>query len=112
MIRWQLSTPILGVVTFLYTGQDTLGSINSAIIANIIGSLLFFFIDLFIFSKGNLTTQWEVLENDKCHDCNKIGRLYRLALAPKYNRINNNPEFRCESCSVKKYNQLKNNGKI
>ena len=44
-LRWQLSTPILWpVVHYLGTG------ITSIIIANLIGSIIFFWVDKYIFS--------------------------------------------------------------
>lgn len=112
MVRWQLSTPILGIVTYWYTGNNPLDSLGSAFVANIIGSLIFFWVDLIIFSRNTLPTQWEVLENDTCCDCGKIARVYRLALTPKYNRINNSPEYRCEKCSIEKFNNLKERNQI
>ena len=46
LLRWQLSTPILAVVTarFAY-----LGYWQAAIIANLIGGIIFFWIDRLIF---------------------------------------------------------------
>lgn len=107
MIRWQLSTPILGIVTYWFTHQNPLNSLGSAFVANIIGSLIFFWVDVFIFLRNTLTTQWEVIETGTCCDCKNEARLYRLVLTPKYNRINSIPKFRCEKCSIKKFNQLK-----
>ena len=49
MFRWQLSTPILGLVSYLMLGKAG-DSFSSAFIANIIGSLIFFWVDIFIFS--------------------------------------------------------------
>jgi hypothetical protein len=49
MFRWQLSTPILGFITYLFSGR--IDSMLSAAIANIAGSLIFFWIDLYTFSK-------------------------------------------------------------
>ena len=46
LLRWQLSTPILAIVTarFAY-----LGYWQAAIIANLIGGIIFFWIDRLIF---------------------------------------------------------------
>lgn len=50
LIRWQLSTPILYVcISFLPFNDD----LTKTIIANLIGGLLFFWIDKIIFSKGS-----------------------------------------------------------
>ena len=49
ILRWQLSTPILALITYLTI--DNIGSFNSAVLANFIGSLIFFNIDKLIFKK-------------------------------------------------------------
>ena len=49
LIRWQLSTPILGLVLYCLSDFNML---VSTIIANLIGGLLFFWVDRFIFNKG------------------------------------------------------------
>ncbi|NLA38893.1 MAG: hypothetical protein GX882_05860 [Methanomicrobiales archaeon] len=47
LIRWQLSTPILAGVLYLLAG---LGALTATIIANLIGGLIFFWVDRFIFT--------------------------------------------------------------
>jgi len=54
MIRWQLSTPILALIPYFLLKIDITNFWISAFIANLIGSLVFFKIDEYIFSK-NLT---------------------------------------------------------
>ena len=49
LLRWQASTPILAVVTYYLASYD---AVVSAVIANLIGGLLFYKIDKTIF-KGN-----------------------------------------------------------
>ena len=51
MIRWQLSTPILAIIPFILSKYDINNFILTAFIANFIGSLIFFKVDEFIFSK-------------------------------------------------------------
>ncbi len=46
LIRWQLSTPILAVVLKLLSNMSTLAA---TIIANLIGGLIFFWVDKIIF---------------------------------------------------------------
>lgn len=46
ILRWQLSTPILAITLILLGG---LGEIPAAIIANLIGGLIFFWVDRLIF---------------------------------------------------------------
>ena len=54
MIRWQLSTPILALIPYFLLKIDISNFWISAFIANLVGSLIFFKIDEYIFSK-NLT---------------------------------------------------------
>ncbi|MBN1431953.1 MAG: hypothetical protein JW931_04195 [Methanomicrobiaceae archaeon] len=108
LIRWQLSTPILAGVGIILA---SMGQIVSAIIANLIGGLIFFWVDRFIFTSRTLAAQWEVKENIRCVDCGKIARGYRLVQTKKYDRTEDKePEFRCEDCSIKKSEELKTKG--
>ena len=45
LIRWQLSTPILAIVLKLLSDMNTL---TATIIANLIGGLIFFWVDKII----------------------------------------------------------------
>jgi hypothetical protein len=47
LIRWQLSTPILAIVVWALI--DDIGSLGSTIIANLIGGLIFYNVDRYIF---------------------------------------------------------------
>ncbi|MCK4269488.1 MAG: hypothetical protein KAW93_03315, partial [Methanogenium sp.] len=66
LIRWQLSTPILAGVLYILATMDAL---IATVIANLIGGLIFFWVDRFIFTSRALDAQWEVRENIKCVDC-------------------------------------------
>jgi hypothetical protein len=44
MIRWQMSTPILGAAVYVLPG----GSLFKAAVANLVGSLIFFRVDRWI----------------------------------------------------------------
>lgn len=46
IVRWQLSTPILAFCLWLMAGLDV---IVATIIANLIGALIFFWVDRWIF---------------------------------------------------------------
>jgi DNA-directed RNA polymerase subunit RPC12/RpoP len=108
LLRWQVSTPILAGVGIILV---SMGQIVSAIIANLIGGLIFFWVDRFIFTSQALAAQWEVRENIVCSDCGKISRGYRLVRADNYDRSDHDkPEFRCEECSEKKTRQLRERG--
>ncbi len=110
LIRWQLSTPILAAVLYLLAG---LGALTATVIANLIGGLIFFWVDRFIFTSRTLATpaRWEVREEVRCADCSTIARGYRLVMTTNYDRTNDPaPEFRCEACSKKKSEELKRRG--
>lgn len=115
LVRWQLSTPILAPVvayfkhspSLLGTKEDWIGSI----VANIIGGLIFFWVDKFIFTSRKLEAEWEVKDNIKCADCGNISRGYRLVKTKNYDRTGDkSPEFRCEDCSKKKTELLRKKG--
>ncbi len=52
LLRWQASTPILSVITWLMI--DAYGSVISAIVANFIGGLIFFKVDKMIFKNSKV----------------------------------------------------------
>jgi DNA-directed RNA polymerase subunit RPC12/RpoP len=108
LIRWQLSTPILALVLVWLSSWNQW---VATIIANLIGGLIFFWIDRFIFVSGKLASQWEVRDNIKCSDCGKIARGYRLVKSSNYDKTEDKaPKFRCEECSKKKTELLKSQG--
>jgi len=108
LFRWQLSTPILAVIVIWLA---FLNKWLAAIIANLIGGLIFFWVDRFIFKSKILDSQWEVKENVKCVDCGKISRGYRLVKTKNYDKTKDKfPKFRCEECSKKKTESLKKKG--
>nr|WP_320162415.1 hypothetical protein [uncultured Methanoregula sp.] len=108
LLRWQASTPILAGVGILLA---SMGYIVAAIIANLIGGLIFFWVDQFIFTSQSLAAQWEVKENITCVDCGKLARGYRIVKSGDYDKTHDNePEFRCEECSKKKTEQLRERG--
>lgn len=108
LVRWQLSTPILagvGIVAAAY------GQFFAAVLANLIGGLIFFWVDRFIFTSPVLAAQWEVRDNIRCVDCGRVARGYRLVQTRNYDRTRDPaPEFRCEECSIKKSQELKKRG--
>jgi hypothetical protein len=108
LVRWQLSTPILAVCIIWFA---TLGATWSTVIANFIGGLIFFWVDRFIFTSEKLGPVWSVKEQVVCADCGKVARGYRLVYAGAYDRRKDpDPQFRCEECSRKKTDQLRQNG--
>jgi len=108
LCRWQLSTPILAVALIWLS---TLDKWVATMIANLIGGLIFFWVDSFIFKSKLLSTQWEVKDNIDCSDCGKIARGYRIVKTLNYDKIKDEaPKFRCEDCSKKKTELLVNQG--
>jgi len=107
LLRWQLSTPILAMcLMYLQFGVTW-----NTIVANLIGGLIFFWVDRFIFTSQIIAPQWEVAENIVCFDCKKpVFRGYRLVRAKNYDKSHSTPEFRCENCSQKKTDRLKARG--
>ncbi|WP_292424412.1 hypothetical protein [Methanoregula sp.] len=108
LLRWQASTPILAGVGILLAAM---GQIVAAIVANLIGGLIFFWVDQYIFTAQSLAAQWEVKENISCVDCGKVARGYRLVRSGDYDKSEDAaPEFRCEECSKNKTEALRNRG--
>ncbi|HOJ72170.1 MAG TPA: hypothetical protein PK864_08250 [Syntrophorhabdaceae bacterium] len=108
LIRWQLSTPILAAVLYVLSMLD---KITATVIANLIGGLIFFWVDKFIFTSEMLTAQWEVKDEVFCVDCGKKARGYRLVRAKGYDKSKDTrPQFRCEECSSRKAEELRKRG--
>ena len=104
LLRWQLSTPILWLVV------RNLGvGIWSTIIANLIGGSIFFWVDKFIFT-SKAVEMWHFKENGICDNCGKEASLWRLALAPNYDRRDSEPKFFCIECSKKRTDNLRRKG--
>jgi len=110
LLRWQASTPLLAGVGIILASMGQ-GYLVAAIIANLIGGLIFFWVDQFIFTSQSLAAQWEVRDNISCVDCGRIARGYRLVRSGDYDKTHDHePEFRCEDCSKKKTEELKGRG--
>jgi len=108
LLRWQLSTPILAGALFVLSQMD---KITATVIANLIGGLIFFWIDMFIFISKRLGVEWEIQETIVCVDCGKVSRGYRIVRADNYDKSSDaNPQFRCEECSIKKTEELRKRG--
>lgn len=115
LIRWQLSTPLLApIVAYFKHSSSIFGTREdwiAATIANLIGGLIFFWVDSFIFTSKTLDASWEIKENVRCVDCGTLCRGYRLVKAAHYDRLKvKYPEFRCEKHSKKKTRKLQRMG--
>lgn len=113
LIRWQLSTPILAPIVAMFTHAPWYGTKESwvgAIVANLIGGLIFFWIDKIIFT-SKVGSVWHVKEDIICSDCHHAAdRGYRLVKSINYDKIKGNSEYRCEKCSIKKAKELEAKG--
>ncbi|MCK4602132.1 MAG: hypothetical protein KAU28_06680 [Phycisphaerae bacterium] len=110
LIRWQLSTPILAVCVMVFVAS--MGPTWTTALANLIGGLLFFWVDQWIFRNTDILYSgelWEAVENVTCADCGRhIERGYRLIKGKNYDRSRDkHPKFRCHECSRKKYEQTR-----
>ncbi len=108
LFRWQLSTPILAIVLILMASYNKW---TATVVANLIGGVIFFWVDKHIFSSDIVAPLWEIKENISCADCGKACRGYRLVKTWNYDKTkDNHPEFRCEECSKRKLEALKKKG--
>ena len=103
LIRWQLSTPIL----WLVVNQLGIG-LGATIVANLIGGMIFFWVDRFIFT--NVAIEMWHLKEGICDKCRKSGHLWRLVLAKNYDKRKENPKFLCMKCSKKRTDELRKLG--
>jgi len=105
--RWQLTSITMYPVVQLFGG-----SLWGVFVANLVGGLIFFWVDRWIFTGKTIPPLWEVKEDIVCADCGKRSvRGYRLVLALDYDkRKDTDPEFRCEACSIKKTKKLRKKG--
>lgn len=115
--RWQLSTVILAPSVAYFKHSPSIWGTKedwiAAIVANLIGACIFFWVDRFIF-KSKAIEKWEILRKGSCYDCGKVENVKRLVLAPGgYDRTNDeHPQYRCTECSIKKLEALKKARKV
>ena len=108
LIRWQLSTPILALCMYYLI---TLDVTTRTIVANLIGGLIFFWVDRYIFKSTIFSALWEIKEEITCVDCGAVAKGFRLVKTQNYDKLaDKHPEFRCEVCSKKKLEELKEKG--
>jgi hypothetical protein len=108
LLRWQLSTPILAGALVLLSRMDKL---TATVIANLLGGLIFFWVDMFIFTSKHLSVEWDVRDSVVCADCGREARGYRIIRVGKYDKTGDiKPEFRCEECSRRKTEELRLRG--
>jgi hypothetical protein len=112
LARWQLSSLILSPTIALFTGQPIWGTAQTwlaSCTANLIGGLIFFWVDRFIFTSAAVE-MWHFKEQGTCDKCGKESSLWRLALAPNYDKRDTEPKFLCMECSKMKTDELRKKG--
>lgn len=103
LFRWQLSTPILWLVV------RKLGvGVWSTITANLIGGIIFFWVDKFIFT-AKAVEVWHIKEG-RCDNCGETSHLWRLVKTAGYDRSSAQPLFLCMKCSKEKTDALRAKG--
>jgi len=108
LLRWQLSTPVLAVVLLWLSNFHVT---FATVVANLIGGLIFFWVDKFIFTSPVLAPQWEIREKVACADCGRVARGFRLVRMKNYDKTRDkHPEFRCTDCSDRKLDELRQRG--
>jgi hypothetical protein len=103
LFRWQLSTPILWLVV-----RNMGAGIWATVIANLIGGAIFFWVDRFIFTSASVE-MWHLKEGT-CDNCGSRGHLWRLVLAPNYDKREEEPKYFCIKCSKAKTDELRAKG--
>lgn len=103
LFRWQLSTPILWFVV------NRLGiGLWPTILANLIGGVIFFWVDRFIFTSKAIEI-WHIKEG-RCDNCGITSHLWRLVKTASYDKSNSAPIFLCLKCSKEKTDELRAQG--
>jgi DNA-directed RNA polymerase subunit RPC12/RpoP len=103
LLRWQLSTPILWLVV-----RNMGAGIWATVVANLIGGAIFFWVDRFIFT-SQAVEMWHLKEGT-CDNCGSRGHLWRLVLAPNYDKREEEPKYFCMKCSKAKTEELRAKG--
>ncbi len=104
LARWQLSTPILWLVV-----RNLGAGLGTTVIANLIGGSIFFWVDKFIFT-SRAVEMWHFKEKGRCDNCGKETSLWRLVMAPKYDKRDAKPKFFCFECSKERTDALRKRG--
>jgi hypothetical protein len=112
LARWQTSSLILSPAISLFNGTPIWGTPTSwlsASVANLVGGCIFFWVDRFIFTSKTVE-MWHVIPNGTCDQCGKVTELWRLTLAPGYDKRQDEPKYLCMGCSKIKTDQLRKSG--
>ena len=83
--------------------------LGATVIANLIGGSIFFWVDKFIFT-SKAVEMWHFKERGRCDNCGKETSLWRLVLAPNYDKRDSRPKFFCLACSKQRTDKLRKKG--
>ena len=122
LARWQASSlvlaPVIAIVNALFTPNvdwntvawfGTLISWTRAISANLIGGCIFYWVDKFIFT-SKAVEMWHFIPEGNCDECGNRTELWRLTLAPGYDKRTDEPKYLCMECSKKQTDKLRAKG--
>lgn len=122
LLRWQASSlvlaPVIAITNALFTPNvdwntvawfGTLTSWVGAIAANFLGGNLFYWVDRFIFTSAAVE-MWHFIPEGKCDECSRTASLWRLTMAPGYDKRSANPKYYCMDCSKIKTDELRSKG--
>jgi len=111
--RWQLSTPLLAPIVAWFSGSPNwLGTPESwlgSAVANLVGGAIFFWVDRFIFT-SKAVEMWHFVPEGNCDECGNRTELWRLTLAPGYDKRTDEPKYLCMECSKKQTDKLRAKG--
>ena len=89
---------------------DGLDFTRQTVIANFIGSLIFFNVDRIIFRSTSKVPLWEIVDDKECYECGTFGTCFRIVEWRGYNRrVVDKPQFRCEKCRNHKMKEIEVN---
>ena len=80
----------------------------STVLANLIGGVIFFWVDRFIFTSKSIEI-WHIKEG-KCDNCGTGSHLWRLVKTVGYDKSGEKPVFLCMKCSKEKTDELRAKG--
>lgn len=105
VLRW-IVLAVPGAL-FFNKAKEILGIDNVYVVMvisqGIMGAMVYF-LDRIIFTSGAVEIPWEIKPKAVCADCGRVGKCYRVAGSKccELHDKTNIPDFRCESCAVKK----------
>jgi hypothetical protein len=107
-----MSTFLISPIMSLFNGTSIWGTPTTwlaGFVSNLVGGCVFFWVDRFIFT-SKAVEMWHVIKEGTCDNCGKVTELWRLTLAPGYDKRKDDPKYLCMECSKKKTDGLRAKG--